>query len=237
MQTIFYVMFFVYTINVVQAASVSVYPTKLIVSKEDPIAVLEVKNTGNSTTTIQLQALRWQQNKQEDLYNDTVDLLVTPLLFTMQPQQTQIVRVAPLNQSFSKEQAYRLILHEVPSEQKTEMQFQKSLLTIMLKISLPLFIVPSDKPNLDMNWTGAWTKDNKLRLSARNTGNRTILVNQFQLINGDRDPLIPEQKVFNYILPDQLHYWDIELKETKIPLYILVKNYHALSKFAIQKTN
>lgn len=237
MKIIFHILFFVTLINTVQAASIAVYPTKLIVSKEEPIAVLEVKNTGDSTTTVQLQAMRWQQDKQEEIYNDTTDLLVTPLLFTILPQQTQIVRVAPLNQSFSKEKAYRLFLREVPSEQKTEDKLQKSLLTIMLKISLPLFIVPNDKPTLNMSWTAAWTKDNKLRLNAHNTGNRTILVNQLQIVNDNGNTLTPEQKVFNYILPDQLHYWDITLAKTKTPLYILVKNYDVLSKFAIQQSN
>ncbi len=237
MKIVFHVIFFASIINTVQATSIAVYPTKLIVSKEDPIAVLEVKNTGDSTTTVQLQAMRWQQDKQEEIYNDTTDLLVTPLLFTILPQQTQIVRAAPLNQSFSKEKAYRLFLREVPSEQKTDVQTQKSLLTIMLKISLPLFIVPNDKPNLNMNWTASWTKDNQLRLNAHNTGNRTILVNQLQIVNSDENTLMPEQKVFNYILPDQLHYWDITLEKTKKPLYVLVKNSDVLSKFAIQQNN
>ena len=49
------------------AGTFNVSPVKINLTKNSTTAILQVSNAGNSTTTIQLQTMRWMQDGEEDI--------------------------------------------------------------------------------------------------------------------------------------------------------------------------
>ena len=96
------------------AGSLRVGPTRIDLSPRHPVAVLEVQNTGDSATLVQIDTLTWTQSAGDESLEPTTDLLATPLILTLDPGETQSVRVG-LREPIvaSVEHSYRMVVGEV----------------------------------------------------------------------------------------------------------------------------
>lgn len=148
------------------AASFSVSPVIAHLTEEQTITSFTIKNQAATQTAIELQLFRWQQIDGEERLTPAPELLVTPTIFKVPGNASQIIRVG-MRQPITteQEQAYRLILKEIPSLPKPGFQG----LNVLLRISIPIFVSKSmTSPMLD--WRASVNSDGKLILESNNTG-------------------------------------------------------------------
>lgn len=156
------------------ASELSVNPVRLYVSKDEPITTLTLKNNGQKTVLVQLTPLRWLQAVDAIKTVDTGDLLVTPVIFQLPPQKSQLIRIAFKAKFDARyETTYRLLVSELPI---AEISDKASGLHVLLQLSLPVFAEPIAPIRESLIWR-IQQKDGQTWLNATNTGNTVVLLN------------------------------------------------------------
>jgi fimbrial chaperone protein len=198
-----FALFLVMPQALVMAGNINLSPTRIQLSVSEPSAVLRVHNQHTEPTVIQLEAVDWQQDSSGDNYQPSKNLIATPTVFSLQPGESQLVRVGlrkPINKD--TESAYRLFIQEVPSDRTTSTTVQ-----VLLRFSLPVFVAPSsEQTSPSLKWTLLKGGDQWL-LQAENPGAKHIQVTSFTLYQGATP--IAEQQSMHYLLPGQTHQWKV----------------------------
>ncbi|GGJ53777.1 fimbrial biogenesis chaperone [Deinococcus roseus] len=147
------------------AGSFQLSPTSIHVDlREQTGGLTVVRNTSDTTSVYRITVVLWTQ-PDGDVYLSTRDLVVNPLQFTLQPGAQQTIRVVVRNRPQVPEQAYKVIVEEVPAPKKDA---GTQVLT-KLRVTLPVLVRNQDvSPQLgwSVTRTGA-----DLKLTASNTGN------------------------------------------------------------------
>ncbi len=162
-----------------QAGSLTVTPITVTLDNQTRGAALTVKNEGDEARVIQTELLHWTQKDGVDKQAPSRDILVNPPLSTLQPGQTQIVRIGLKREpDNAQEMAYRLYLTEVPppSEHFTGLR-------VALRLGVPIYVSPKAKPSARLEWQAARTSSGGVLLTALNDGNRHLRVDSFKIID------------------------------------------------------
>lgn len=162
-----------------QGGSLTVTPVVVTLDDKTRSAALTVKNEGNEARVIQTELLRWTQKNGADEQTPSRDILVNPPMATLQPGQTQTVRVGLKREAdHAQELAYRLYLTEVPppSEHFTGMR-------IALRLGVPVYVSPTARPSARLGWRAARAANGALLLTVLNDGNRHLRVDSFKVID------------------------------------------------------
>jgi fimbrial chaperone protein len=124
------------------AGSLRVGPTRIDLSPPHPVAVLEIENTGESSTLTQLDSFSWTQTKSNDVLEPTSELITTPIVLTLAPGETKRVRVGLRDPNRTTvEHSYRVVVREVAPDfvAGTGLRFA-------LRISVPVFAASGSMP-------------------------------------------------------------------------------------------
>jgi len=78
------------------AGTFNISPLKITLSSNSSVAVIQLKNVGDSATTIQLQTMRWMQDGEGDKLQPTREIIATPQIFSIKAGATQLIRVGTL---------------------------------------------------------------------------------------------------------------------------------------------
>jgi fimbrial chaperone protein len=164
-----------------QAASLSVSPILVTLDEKKHSAALTLKNESNEARVIQTELLGWTQENGENIYTPTRDILVNPPIATLQPGQSQVIRLG-LNRKAdkTKELTYRLYISEVPPPHKEGF----TGLRIALRLGIAVFVPPKAKPIDKLDWKAARSPEGALQLTLRNSGNRHMRLTSLKV----RDP-------------------------------------------------
>lgn len=188
------------------AGSFQVSPVRATLTPGQPVAALTVRNTGNSATVVQLQAMRWTQPGDQDALVPASELLATPPIFTLAPGASQIIRVG-LRQPADPdtERAYRLLLEEVPPPPEPGF----TGLRLALKISLPVFVPASAAASADLQWHAVPSADGALLLSVHNNGRAHAHMSGLTAAMGDAHVSLPDANV--YVLAGASRQWRLPM--------------------------
>jgi fimbrial chaperone protein len=172
------------------------------------VGELTVHNETASSTLVQVRAVEWTQSASgEDQYADTRDLLATPPVFTLAAGGEQILRVALRRApDASRELSYRLFIQEVPPQANPDQR----QLTMALRISLPVFVMPATKAAADLQWSTQWQADGRLVVHARNRGTAHVQLTDFDLQAGGSSPM-PGSHAVRYLLPGTTASWTLDM--------------------------
>lgn len=88
-----FVLLFIHSLEV-SAASWNVEPVRVELTSEQTTSAITISNDGDQVTSIQVQVVAWSQVDGKDVYTPTKELIISPPIFTINPKQEQIVRVA-----------------------------------------------------------------------------------------------------------------------------------------------
>lgn len=154
-----------------QAASLSVSPIVVDLAQDRQTAAITLKNEGNESRVVQTELLRWTQRDGENIYAPSRDLLANPPMATLQPGQTQVIRVGMNREAdAAQELAYRLYISEVPPPPREGF----TGLRIALRLGLAVFVSPTAKPAGRLDWRATRNLQGAVRLTMRNGGNRHV---------------------------------------------------------------
>jgi len=193
----------------VQAATFSVSPLRVDLSSQLQTGALTIRNQQDAEVTVEAQAMLWEQVDGQDRLTPTRDVLVSPVVFTLAPNGSQLVRVALQRPADAqRELSYRLILTEVPPT--AERGFTG--LSVTLRMSLPIFVAATTDAQPTLEWTATRVGADRLEITARNTGGaHTRVLNLIAEPVGHPDAAIAERPAA-YVLPGQAWTWNLDIK-------------------------
>ncbi|MDR5903992.1 molecular chaperone [Franzmannia qiaohouensis] len=185
------------------AGSFSVSPTRVVLSTQDNVVALRVRNTGAEETSVQVELQAWRQEGGQDIYTPSREVLATPPIFTLAPGQTQMLRVGLRRPPAQDTQlSYRLFLQELPPPSADDFQG----LRMSLRISLPVFVAPaSGVAAPHMHWRVERGSGDEWHLSADNRGNGHGQVSRLRVRLPDGRTLQPSGNA--YVLPGATQRW------------------------------
>jgi fimbrial chaperone protein len=163
--------------------SLTVTPLRVELSSRASAAVIDVINTSAGALTLQIQQRVWLQDGGRDRQGESRDLILSPAIFTLQPGEKQVVRIALRGApDAQRERAYRVFVSEVPTPQ-LKVTPNASGFRVALRMDLPLFVAPLQAAAPQPSYT---LDVNNAQLIVRNAGDSHIRYTDFTVLQAGR---------------------------------------------------
>ena len=117
-----------------------VSPIRVDLGPSARAGAISVSNDDEVKQSFQMKLLRWTQNdKGEDVYEESKDLVYFPRLMSIEPRQKRVIRVGTQAPPGPAEQAYRLAIEEM-----TPLEPGKSstAVAVRMRFAVPVFVAP-----------------------------------------------------------------------------------------------
>ena len=202
--------------DVGQASSFKVLPIRVFVNARDKSAVLEITNEDKRKLTLQMGVKGWSQDDEGiDQYPPTRDIVFFPRIVTLEPKESQIVRLGIRGKPDpEKERTYRFYITELPVEQPGG----RTVLRFLFNVSLPIFISPV-KPTTGWEVSKSTVAHRAIVATVTNHGNQHVMVTQVLAKATDA----AGKEVFSgkgqgwYVLAGRSHSFELPLPEEACP--------------------
>lgn len=159
------------------ATSLTVTPVLLTLDKNHRSIALAIRNQSDEAKVIQTELVRWTQQDGENVHTPSRDLLVNPPIFTLKPNQRQVIRIGLNRKVDVTELAYRLRLTEVPPPPRAEF----TGLRVALRFDIPVYVQPGAAQENLLNWKAGRAANGELQLTLGNMSNRHVQVRDIKL--------------------------------------------------------
>jgi fimbrial chaperone protein len=188
-------------------ANYDVSPVRVYFGAKDKIASINLKNGNDEDASFQLGLYKWTRVNGEDVYEESKDLTITPLIFKVKAGESQLIRVASkTTPKAGSEKAYRLFLKELPTRQSTE----ANAVNVVMQFGVPIFVEPSNKEgSLACNLN---TQSKTLDLTCKNNHNQHTLVSALELISNEDS--IKKHEINKYVFPGETMKVSLEKPDT-----------------------
>ncbi|CAN7303054.1 fimbrial biogenesis chaperone [Bosea sp. LjRoot237] len=151
--------------SMASAASLQVAPVLLTVPAPGAATTITLRNTDTQPITAQIRVYRWVQAGGEERLEPTSDIVASPPLVDLRARQDYTVRVVrTTKQAVTGEEAYRLVIDELPKPQQ-----RTGTVSLVLRHVVPVFFASRGTSPPDVSW-GISKQGQRLVLSARNRG-------------------------------------------------------------------
>lgn len=188
------------------AGSLAISPLKVELGAGSRTAALTLRNGSSDSVVVQAQAFLWEQQGGEDRLTETQDLIVSPVVFTLAGEGSQLLRVALRRAADpSTELSYRLVLQEVPQQSSP----QSTGLSVTLRLSLPVFVQAGTDTSPSIAWHAAADPDGNVVVTARNDGTAHLRLLGFEIAPEGNPRQVLQQPVASYVLPGQSRSWTL----------------------------
>lgn len=201
------------------AASLQVAPISIEFEHGEQAQALWLSNSGDRPIRAQVRVMGWSQETGADRLAPSRDLLPSPPIVEIAPGQQQLVRIVrPQAGGMATEQAFRLLVDELPDPALDA----NSGLQFLLQYSVPVFVLPpgaspqdaaGPRPPTDASMlTGRVVEDAAgARLVVANHGGRRVRLSQLTRVDaaGTDTPLVPG--LLGYVLAGQTMQWPLAL--------------------------
>ena len=196
----------------VHAGTFSISPLRVELSASAQTGALTIRNQDAAPVVVQAEAVLWQQSDGQDQLTPTRDVLVSPAVFTVPGNGSQLIRVAlRVPADAQRELSYRVILTEV--QQRASPDFTG--LNVALRLSLPVFVAPVAAAKPLLEWSATRSADGTISLTARNAGNAYDRILTFSAAPSTGSASAMTQDVAAYLLPGQARTWTLDNKQNE----------------------
>ncbi len=197
-----------------QASDVTLMPVNVRLDRANDRATVQVMNNGQEPVLMQAEAISWTRVNGQDQDGPTTDLIVNPPVFTVQPGQTQVLRLGlRRNQELSQEGTYRIVLREVPMPRPSDALNVSGSVRVLVTMRVPVYVAPA-QVNRGEQWRVTRAENGDLLAEVQNTGNVHLKVGELRLHGeggealaavaqkGSTSVIFPgEQRVFRLVPP------------------------------------
>lgn len=193
------------------AGSFSVAPTRIEFPAGKRTTSVVLRNTDSKPLTLQVSLVQWTQSVEQDAYEPTRDLLITPPLFTIAPHSEQVVRIglrrAPEE---SRELPYRIFFEEVPTPGAP---YSANTLSVNLRVGVPVFVhAAKQDEGMYLDWQAQPAGNGEVIVSAENRGGTHVQVTGFKLLS-DAGVIGTMDSGMRYVLPGNRVSWKVRLAD------------------------
>jgi fimbrial chaperone protein len=155
------------------AANFDIQPVRIELSDKIRIGKITIRNVSENEFPIQIKAYEWNQNeKAEDVYRETQDIIIFPKILTIAKDEERIIRLGMNVSPGIKEKTYRIYVEEIPSDASPK---EGTSVRLYMKVGIPVFVTPQkteDKADLD----DVSMDHGKIQMKVRNAGNSHFIV-------------------------------------------------------------
>jgi fimbrial chaperone protein len=192
-----------------RANGLTIFPLKADLSPQTRIAAFNVISGESTPMLMQVHLFAWTQAHGVDLLTPSDDLLVGPPIFTLQPGQTQLIRVGLRDvPTLNREVAYRIVIAEVPTTRLAG-------LTFAFRFSMPIFVSPMISSGPHAEWSVDKIDALHLRLTLDNRGDQHIHVVSLRVVTVPGESHIFSGNAVAYVLSDQRRTWIIPVDKAR----------------------
>ena len=165
------------------AYAFGVSPIRLDLGPEARSGAISVSNDDQIPLSFQMKLLLWTQNdKGEDVYEDSKDLVYFPRLMSVEPRQKRVIRVGTQAPPGPTEVAYRLAIEEMTPLEKGA---GGPAVAVRMRFAVPIFVAPL-APAIKTDVENLSVTAGEVRFVLANTGNQHIRVEAAKLLRGEK---------------------------------------------------
>jgi fimbrial chaperone protein len=180
-------------------------PIMLNLTQDKP-DVLYIANRSTAPVTVQIEAYAWSQIDGVDRLSPTDSLLVSPPLTNIAPGERQIVRVLADRNEGAGETAYRLLVSQIPSNNRPSGQVK-----VLLQFSLPVFVGGAQAQPAALGWR-ARLGDGEVTLIAHNGGGKAVKLTGMHIAANGAAMAPSGSTSIAYILSGADHIWHLPVR-------------------------
>ncbi|QPF72642.1 molecular chaperone [Roseateles sp. DAIF2] len=164
-----------------QAADVSLMPVNVRLDRLNDRATVQVTNNGAEPVVMQADAIAWTRVEGKDVDGPTSDIIVNPPIFTVQPGQTQVLRVGLRRaQELQQEATYRMVLREIPMPRLSDVGQMAGTVRVLVALRVPVYVAPA-RVLRDERWSLRRESNGDMVASVTNSGNVHLRVSELRL--------------------------------------------------------
>jgi fimbrial chaperone protein len=155
-------------------------PIRIDLDRQNKTDSISVSNDEpERTIDMQTKLYEWTQNeKGEDVYTESNDLVFFPRIFSIEKQDKRVVRVGLKVPGGATEKAYRLFVEELPP--KPDPEQKGAQIVFVLRFGIAVFVRP-DKEQLAGNVDGVEGGPDSVAIVVHNTGNANFQIQSLAL--------------------------------------------------------
>lgn len=205
------------------ATSVLIWPIDPVLEADQKAGALWLENRGTAPASLQVRVFAWRQGEYQEQFQAQREIIGSPPVANIAPGQKQLIRLTRTGTSpAGQEQAYRIIIDEIPSPLPADAPSEGTLAAIRLQMrySVPLFVYgeglwgkpdPEGKRSAEgvgkpqLSWRPV-SVQGKPYLELRNTGPVHARLTDVVLQQGGRDTPVVEG-LLGYVLPGASMRW------------------------------
>jgi fimbrial chaperone protein len=187
----------------VLAEGLRVSPVTLDVTAPGAATVLTLRNEGRAPITVQTRVFRWQQRNGQESLIPTREVVVSPPMTRLAPGTAQTIRVVRPGKSLVQgEEAYRIIVDEVPDRNAPN-----GTVAFATELRIPLFFTASGAKAPSVRWSLRETAGG-IVLQAQNTGDRRLRIADLRL-GRDSRVVLRRNGLLGYVLGNSVMQWHL----------------------------
>lgn len=199
------------------ASGLQVSPISLTLQSHQNADGLTLMNTGHDKVSAQIRVYHWTQDSTGDQLQLSRGLLASPPMLSLNPSEQQLVRIIKTNTQINKsagvEDAYRLLINELPVDTTNK----KPGIQFVLSYSVPVFIQPKsiEKPQPILQWQMQRQPSTKqITLQVSNSGNAHAQLAALSFVDKRNNHTVLARGLLGYVLPGATMTWVFELPPT-----------------------
>ena len=210
-------------------ATFLIWPIYPKIESQEKATAVWLQNTGKSDAMIQVRVFEWQQEQYKDQYKEQNQIIPSPPVTRIKAGEKYMLRLTKADQMIQgKEQAYRVIVDELPIKLNDEAQ-TASKVNFQMRYSIPLFAYgkgigsglneasqklneknPLAKPVL--SWWINKNTQGKAELLIKNSGQKFARLSGIKL-QPDTTQVAFDNVSFGYVLAQSTMKFEIDIKQ------------------------
>jgi fimbrial chaperone protein len=198
------------------AASVMIWPIDPTIAAGRNGTALWLENRGETPAVMQVRVTRWSQENGEEVQAQQDSIIASPPMVQIAPGVRQLIRlVMPAKQPRQGEQAYRILVDEIPAAITAGPEDAAApTLRFQMRYSIPLFVygqkVVGDKKSIPLNPAdlSCSITGNGTQISLTNAGSRYFRLTDVVLENGTSS-LSVSNGLLGYVLANSTMAWPL----------------------------
>lgn len=179
---VLFLAFFVLFFPLHSSAAFRVAPVRIFFDSTTKSVAITVQNEDEDKLTVQVDAMEWSQDeKGEDVYRPTKDIVFFPKMVTIEKGKERLIRVGYDGKAADvKEKTYRLFLEELPEQPKPGQTY----VSMLIRMGIPIFINPA-KETHGVNLQRTSMSRGALEVTVKNNGNSHVIVDKIKAVGTD----------------------------------------------------
>jgi len=196
------------------AFSYKIIPVNIELSVKQNIKILKLKNLGASDSMFRVSIMKWTEDENGSMImtklNKKDKFIVTPKIFKIKARETKSIRIAKIfrNKNPKIQNFYRIIVSEIKSNKEVE----KTGLTYLVKINIPLIVNEQLKVKQEIEVVSINKLGKDLNIVVKSKYDRLIILDKIIFYGKDGKELKTLKKIIK-ILPN--NNIKINLKDIK----------------------